>query len=338
MQVVARQLPVTRLDFALRKLVQMSSQKGRDDIFVAALFHCSITSMDVVASDTQTWYRLQALAQVARIAEAFQAFKDAGIEPILFKGWAAARHYPPDVTRRPGDIDLAVSEHDYQKARKLLRTPDVARLNIDLKKGFGSLDTVSWDDLVEHSILLPIDQTFVRVLCEEDHLRVLSTHWLIDGGRFRDKLWDIYYAVENRKPDFDWNRCLEIVPAHRRRWVLCTVALAHRYFGLGVSGLPFAAELAIVPPWVIKCIEREWRQTERLEPILSSTRDKRLLLHQLLRRMPPNPIRATIEANGDLYGRRRWWYQVGVIGHRAGPFMKDTARFVRLKVRRRGNR
>lgn len=292
--------------------------------------------MSIVTAEIDQWNSLQAQAQELKLASAFKTFNDAGIEAIVIKGWAAARKYPSSRVRRPGDIDLAVSPGDYDRAREFIHRPDIAKFNIDLHKGLRQLDPVEWSDLFVHSMLVDLKGTQVRILCEEDHLRVLSTHWLIDGGGYRDKLWDIYYAVENRSPDFDWDRCLNVVSTVRRGWVVCAIALAHRYLGLSVDGLPFSNELGSIPKWIADCLEIEWRRAERLEPILTSTHDKGLLVRQIARRLPPNPIRATIEADGDLYGNRRWVYQAQVIGRRAMPFVRDLLSFAKLKVRGTG--
>ena len=288
--------------------------------------------MRVTTADIDQWNLLQAKVQELKVASAFRAFRSGGIEPILIKGWAAARKYPENHVRRPGDIDLAVAPDKYEAAWSLSRRPDVAKLNIDLHRSLRQLDTLEWGDLLGHSILIDLDGVSVRVLCEEDHLRVLCTHWLIDGGSYKDKLWDIYYAVANRSTDFDWNRCLNIVSPIRRGWVVCTIALAHKYLGLSVTDLAFSKELETIPHWITRCVEREWSR-ERLEPILTSTHDTRLLLHQITRRIPPNPIRSTIEAEGDLYGSGRVWYQFQVMGRRALPFARDTIQFAKMKIR-----
>jgi hypothetical protein len=292
--------------------------------------------MTVVTADINDWNLLQAKAQEVRIVLVFDAFRSQGIEPILIKGWATERNYPPHHTRRPGDIDLAVAPNDYSAASLLLKDPEIGRHLIDLHNGLRQLDSLSWNDLFDNSRLVELNNSKIRILRPEDHLRVLSAHWLVDGGGYKDKLWDIYYAVENRSDGFNWSRCLDVVDENRRRWVICTIALAHRYLGLEVDDLPFAGDLKEIPKWITNCIEREW-QREPLEPILTSTRDKRLLLRQIMRRIPPNPIRATIEANGDLYGARRWWYQAAVIGRRLGPFLRQIVSFTARKFGRSEN-
>jgi len=289
--------------------------------------------MQVVTADIEQWYSLQQTVLGARVALAFTAFREAGIEPILIKGWAAAQNYPEAHIRRPGDIDLAVAPDDYQTASILIRKAAEAKLNIDLHNGLRQLDALDWAEVFGHSVLIDHGGTAIRVLSPEDHLRVLATHWLIDGGGYRDKLWDIYYAVANRPEDFDWDRCLDVVDNNRRGWVICAIAIAHRYLDLDVSDLPFESELVNIPKWITKCVEREWSRPGRLEPILTSTHDTTLLMRQIGWRMPPNPIRATIEGNGDLYGSRRWWYQIGVLARRSGPFLKDTLSFAVDRLR-----
>lgn len=281
--------------------------------------------------DANKWLTLNKRVQESYIAVAIDMFRQQGVEPILIKGWAAARNYPIDRHRNLGDIDLTVSPSDYDRARGLAQKPE---LLIDLHCGLRHLDSLDWDDLFERSRLVDLNGTAVRILCDEDHLRVLCTHWLVDGGQYRDKLWDIYYAVDRRHADFDWSRCLDRVEPHRRRWVICVIGLAHRYLGLGIDDLQFADEARDLPRWLTKCVEREWHRSGRLEPVLSSTRDVTLFLNQVRRRLPPNPIRCTIEENGDLYGGWRWWYQLKVLTRRSIQFVRDLVDYFRIVSRR----
>ena len=105
---------------------------------------------------------------------------------------------PENKRRRVGDIDLAVSEADYVAASEIARSEEAIQLNIDLHCELRDRDTLPWELIVAKSELVEIDNEKIRVLGEEDHLRVLAFHWLVDGGRYKDKLWDLYYAVENR--------------------------------------------------------------------------------------------------------------------------------------------
>ena len=284
-------------------------------------------------AEIEKWDALQAGVQRVRIISAFEAFRLSGIEPILIKGWAAARNYPEHQPRRPGDIDLSVAPHDFTAAEALLDDPDVARLFIDLHKGLRDLETLPWSEIMARSILVDLDGVGIRILCPEDHLRLMATHWLVDGGRFKDKLWDMYYAVANRPVDFDWDRCLNVVDENRRGWVICAIAIAHKYLKLPIDDLPISAEASTVPGWITRCIEREWARSDTLEPVLVAAQHKHRLLNQIVRRLPPNPLRATIEANGNLYGHRRSIYQLQVLQRRAIPFLRSLLAFIKMKFR-----
>jgi hypothetical protein len=290
-----------------------------------------ITWMVTVTTSIERWNELQSKAQQHNIIDAFRSFRENDIEPILIKGWAAARKYPPGVLRRPGDVDLAVSPDQYERARELLLGPELKKCNIDLHNGLRRLDSVPWNDLFEHSYMVELDGDLIRVLSDEDHLRLLCTHWLVDGGGYKDKLWDIYYAVENRSADFDWERCLDAAGPVRRGWVVCGIMAAHHFLGLDIADLPMRDNERNLPKWVTRTIEREWKMSYRLEPVLTSTHDNRLLLSQITRRIPPNPIRCTIEAEGDIYGNKRFLYQLSTMSRRAKPFVKDLISYFRLR-------
>jgi Uncharacterised nucleotidyltransferase len=280
--------------------------------------------MSSAVTDKSKWDVLQAKLHEARVQRAFSVFRDAGIEPILIKGWAAARNYPQEQIRHFGDVDLAVAPEDFNRALRLVRSTKNAWLFIDLHESLRDLDSVDWSNLFENSRLADLNSISVRILRPEDHLRVLCAHWLIDGGRSRDKLWDIYHAVAHRPPDFDWHECLEVVAPHRRRWVIYTIGLAHKYLDLEIDDLPFESEAKKIPGWILRCVEKEWRQPDNFEGIINSSRNARHFLRQVSRRLPPNPLRATIEENGDLDSRMRWWYQIKVVAKHVGPFAKDV--------------
>jgi hypothetical protein len=84
---------------------------------------------------------------------------------------------------------------------------------------------------------------------------------------------------------------------------------------------------------VIACVEREWKRSEPLEPVLTSIHDRMMLVRQIRRRLPPNPLRSMIECEGDIDGRSRFGYQMKVLGRRTVPFIKDCMASVRRLVR-----
>jgi hypothetical protein len=287
-------------------------------------------------SDDRRWYLLQNKIHEARIREAFQLFRTNGIEPILIKGWAIARLYPESRLRTYTDIDLGVSSEDIEKARALLEDEGAKKLNIDLHNEFRHLDTVEWSSLLKDSELVPIDGVEVRILSPEDHLRVLCVHWLTDSGSDKERLWDIYYAVQNRPPGFDWEKCLGKVSKTRRKWIVCTIGLTSKYLGLDIDGLPFAAEAEDIPGWLPRSIEKEWRLGIPLRGLYDSLHDWRLFVKQVRKRLPPNPLYATIECEGEFDDRSRVPYQVRSLLRRVIPGARKIAITLRAKSRKKG--
>ncbi len=253
------------------------------------------------------------------LLDAFRAFRNHEIEPILIKGWAAARNYPSDKPRFFGDIDLAVGAADYEKAKDLVEDPNSVIAGVDLHRELRHLDTVTWSRLLSNSELVPIETENVRVLSPEDHLRVLCVHWLTNGGENRDRLSDIIYAVQNRPPTFDWAKCLNVVSANRRGWIVSTIGLAHRYLGLNLDGIPFADEAKTLPAWLIRCVEDGWAADVKLRGLDESITNRKLLWRQIKKRIPPNPIQSTINCEGKFDDGSRIGYQIRDLGGRLAP-------------------
>jgi Uncharacterised nucleotidyltransferase len=284
-----------------------------------------------IIDDAFRWNLLQKKAQDVRVGRAFSFFRQHGIEPILIKGWAAGRVYPPDKFRDAIDIDLAVSESDYRAAHRLNRSEPAQGLAVDLHRELRHLDTLDWDDLFTNSQLIETGSGLARVLRPEDHLRVLCVHWLTNGGADKARLWDIRYAVENRPDDFDWSRCLGSVSPKRRRWIACTIGLAAMYVDLDIDELPIAAECRDVPQWMVRTVEQEWGREIKLQPLEVSLYDRKLLISQVKRRLNPNPIYATVSMEGSLDARTRFFYQVGNFFQRALPSIRRVSASLRNK-------
>ncbi|MEP6946264.1 MAG: nucleotidyltransferase family protein, partial [Acidobacteriota bacterium] len=217
------------------------------------------------------------------------------------------------------DVDLAVSPETFDRANGISSTSNAGKINIDLHRGLRHLDSVGWNDLFENSRLIDIDGTLIRMLRPEDHFRVLCVHWLNDGGANRERLWDIYYAISNRPTDFDWDRCLSVVSATRRRWIICAIGLAHKYLDLNIDDLPFADEARVLPVWLVKTVEKEWASDVRLMPLQMFLNDRKQLWKQVKKRIPPNPIESIIETEGSFDSRIRIHYQIIAGMKRLGP-------------------
>jgi hypothetical protein len=86
--------------------------------------------------------------------------------------------------------------------------------------------------------------------------------------------------------------------------------LAHKYLGLDLNGLPFEEEARHLPVWLIKALEKEWESGVRLQGLISVKNDPKLLFQQIKKRLPPNPIQATIDLEGEFDDGGRIKYQI----------------------------
>lgn len=269
--------------------------------------------------DIEKWLLLQSEVQKVQIVKVFKYFRELEIEPILIKGFAVSRLYPNDKQRISTDIDICVSESDYQKALNNLGKGEIERVNIDLHNSLRHLDTLEWDVLFNRSVLVEIGNEKIRIPAEEDHLRIMCTHWLTDGGEDKSKLWDIYYLVKNRKKDFNWDLCFQGISNRRKFWIIYTIGLAGKYLDLDLSSLPFSEEAQNLPNWLTKSIEKIWDRKHPFIPLESCFQDREMFLYQIKLRLPPNPVMATIGVEGDLDKPYIFFYQVKHFIKRAIP-------------------
>lgn len=247
--------------------------------------------------------------QEQRLEEIWDKFTDAGFKPILIKGWAAALKYPNPAERLYVDVDLIFDPSEYEKALEFI-PGNSFNLDIDLHCGARHLDSLDFSRLYQNSTLHPCGKTQIRILSEEDHLRILCVHWLTDGGTSKERLWDIYHAVDRRYDGFDWEKCLDTVDKKRRRWVVTAIGLANHYLNLPADDLPFRDEFQKIPRWIYKALEKEWASGLRLMPLHYYLHDKKQLWKQIKKRIPPNPITATILVNGAFNNTPRIFYQI----------------------------
>lgn len=271
--------------------------------------------------------------QEQRLEKLWLQFEEAGFNPILIKGWAAALKYPNPAERLYVDVDLVFSAEEFEKA-ETFKAANTFELVTDLHKEARHLDSLEFSKLFENSTIKKCGQANVRILSEEDHLRILCVHWLNDGGADKERLWDIYYAIENRQKDFDWEKCLEVVNKKRRFWVICAIGLAHRFLELKIEEFPFKEEIKKIPNWVYRTVEREWSSEVKLIPIYSVYRDRSKLWQQIKKRLNPNPIQATIDVRGAFNNTPRIFYQVADVFVRIGMSWKRSKKIKGLyKIR-----
>ncbi len=260
--------------------------------------------------DEYRWNLLQKNILERHAALAFTLFRETGIEPILIKGLAAGRFYPDSQPRVSVDLDLAVATADFDRARQVARSDAAAGLAIDLHRELRHLDTVPWADIFENSVTLPLEGGKIRIPRPEDHLRIVCLHWLTDGGRVKERLYDVYYAVSKREPMFDWDRFFGVVSPTRQRWLECTLGLTAKYLGLDLTDTPAAGADEKLPRWLTDTVEREWSAEVKFEPMEVAVLDRRKFVHQLGRRLNPNPIWATVQAEGSFDAPTRLHYKI----------------------------
>ena len=244
------------------------------------------------------------------LSELFEFLRSQQVEPIAIKGWSISRFYPPTQIRTYSDIDLAVGHDELQTLDQALKHLKPSPVPVDSHAELRDRDTVPWDDLFAHSYTVELNGVPIRVLSDEDNLRVTAAHWLIDGGIFKEKLWDIYYLVQNRNPDFDWERCIDAAGPVRRSWVIAAIATARDYLDLDVTNLPDPIRKVELPIWYKETLEREWERGPYPRiPLWLCVGKPRILVEQIKRRFPPNPIAATTDTEGMIDERFRIPYQ-----------------------------
>lgn len=245
------------------------------------------------------------------VAEVFQLLRSGGVEPILIKGWAIGRLYPEAGLRPSGDIDLCIAPEQHEIAQGALNRPENQRYWVDLEHDeITRFDRRSFQELYQRSELVALNGTQVRILGPEDHLRLLCLH-LLKHGAWRP-LWlcDIGAALESRPPGFDWDHCLGR-NKRRAKWVRCAIGLARRLLGAELGDAP----VADLPAWLPASVLEQWSTPSSpnvpviTNDIIRHWREPSVLLEHLGKRWP-NPIQATVDADGDFDRAPRLPFQI----------------------------
>jgi hypothetical protein len=287
-----------------------------------------------LAKSFQRAYRLntlQAILTQQTIKETIALLRSYGIEPILVKGWAAARAYPEQGLRPYGDIDLCVRPEQFAAAERTLNTLSYKQCEVDLHAGFAKLGGGSVDEIYARSQLARLEETEVRIACAEDHLRILSIHMLREGAWRPLWLCDIAAAVESLPANFDWDACLG---ENRRQadWIICAIKLAEQLLCAEIGKTPAAQRTRELPRWLVPTILKEWEtllpaMTERHRaPMAQHLRYPAEILKGLYNRWP-NPIEATVSVHGPFNDLPRLPFQLGNCLART---VKFTARLPKL--------
>ncbi len=196
------------------------------------------------------WQTLRAGEREATVRTLIARLRAVGIEPLLIKGWAAARLYPETGLRPSADVDLCVPARQLETAVAALSARPLP-CPVDLHADVPDLPDRSWDDVFRRSCLLPLDGVMVRVPGLEDHLRLLGLHLARHGIARPLWLCDVGAALEALPAGFDWDYCTH-GDRQRTAWLACVLGLATRLLGARL------AAASIVPPWVERAVLWCW--------------------------------------------------------------------------------
>jgi hypothetical protein len=277
-------------------------------------------------------HTLQGALHDRELAQVLLHLRSAGAEPLLAKGWAAARLYAEPGLRPYGDFDLCVRPEEYESARAALLQGDGPGCDVDLHPGlahprwgeaFSLLDDRGLEELYKRSQLLPLGDVPIRVLGPEDHLRLLCLHMLSHGACRPLWLCDIGAALEARPADFDWAWFL--TGDHRRTaGVLASVGLAHQLLGARIDDTPIADRAKRLPRWLGPAVLRQWSTPFRPRAPLAPLLRQPASAWRETRHHWPNGIEATAGVRGPFNNWPRLPFQLGSILVRAFRFI--TAR------------
>ena len=262
---------------------------------------------------------LQAAEHEAKIPQIVELLRSAGVEPIVMKGWAIARRYPDAALRPYGDCDVYVAPEQVERAGRVLASPAGREFWVDLHGKIDGLEDLDAPAIRSRSWLLPLGSTDVRVLADEEHLRLLCMH-LLKHGAWRP-LWlcDVALMLESLSSEFDWSRCLG--PDRRRAGAIaCVLGLAHRLLGASLERVPACVREKQVPRWLVAAVVAGWEHPRGndhvLPPLCWTPAAPRVLLAAMRRRWPPNPIEATTALNGSFNDWPRLPFQLAYMVRR----------------------
>jgi hypothetical protein len=224
--------------------------------------------------------------------------REAGVEPLVAKGWAVARLYSRPELRHYTDIDVYVSPDQYARAAHALESQPRAAIPIDLQRGFSELDDRPLAKLYRRSQLVPLDEVQIRVLSSEDHLRMVCLHFLRHVGGRPIWLCDVGAMLESLPAGFDWDYCLS---GSRRRaaWLACVIELAAELLDARRVSSAAIARRA-VPDWVTAGVLRQWNRDAAAWSPKTLTRYFRQpsSIVEALRERWPDPFLASLRCGG----------------------------------------
>jgi hypothetical protein len=212
------------------------------------------------ARELRQHYRLQTLQAVDRessIRELLPRLRDAGVEPILIKGWSSARLYPEPGLRPCCDVDLCVPAPQIRAASDALSAAPLP-CAVDLHADVPDLVDRPWQEVFRRSRLVALDDIPVRILGPEDELRLLCLHLARHGIARPLWLCDVAACLESLPAEFDWDYWLW-GSKHLTDWAVCVFGLACRLLDARLGRqVPTVLRDPRVPGWVERAVLWCW--------------------------------------------------------------------------------
>lgn len=200
---------------------------------------------------------LEFLREQERIQRVWRRLHEAGLHPILVKGWSTGRLYPAPGERKCCDVDLCFPLDEIPRVLELQAEFPLDFILIDIHGGLPDLPGRSWEDVYARTREIPLADCAIRILGWEDHLRLTCHHLLRHGARSRKWLRDVAMIVNALPDDFDWDECLR-GPRHEAEWVLTLVGVAQRLFDAQVQDERIRRLSHRVPNWLFNALPKIW--------------------------------------------------------------------------------
>jgi len=282
-------------------------------------------------------YRVQVLQYAIREREIEQLIgllRSVDVEPVLCKGWAAAKLYPEMAVRPLGDIDIFVKPEQLSRARAALHDLRLGRGGaVDFQESETlALYRADVRTMYERACAVPMGDVSVKVLSPEDHLSMLCVHFLGHGAWRPIWLCDIAAAMERITESFNWQTCLG-EDARRAGWILSALACARQILGAQLAAPPSnLLHRVAAPRWLAPMVLKQWDVPYQpvsygasgyTAPMASYWR-RPLGVWSALRERWPNPLTATLRLEGPINDLPRLPFQLAYAALRGKQFLLAT--------------
>lgn len=274
-------------------------------------------------------YALRASMGSRQLAALAHALRSAGVRPLLFKGWAAARLYAEPDLRPFGDVDLCVEPAHKEAAFDAISA--LAGANgapVDLHASFPDLPDRSLDEVFARARPIAVSGTGIDALCPEDHVRCLAVHFFRHGATRPLSLCDVGAAMESASWDFDWDYCLQ-GNARLTNHVVLAMKLASELLGARPVTTGRVGDTERLPRWLIRAVLRQWGSTSYdsyvNRPLVECLRSPHEVMPALRRRWP-SAIQLTVDRHASIGVFPPLWMQARNVASRALSFARRAGR------------